>query len=776
MRRIALKNGRATVTFAETAKGTWRPEWFRLSTRPMLRFNDHEFLKISALRVTGGALLSRSKRALVFGGRETLAGAVVEWGVRIALPPDGGSGFVVTTFLAPQDEAVELMEGLSAFELPYEYDGTEHQTTVMSQQPVYRSEGDRDLTGAGYTHPFWYYGRPGGAHLTYPTDAPVMCSRVAGADGSNARCTTLIGNWGVCSVHDLFAQPTRALQDKPEETPFPDPQLALAPGRRGRKFLVGCVNWNSSLHKDPNVLADVGTGLQQEVLVDFAGDFPGGAWDAWLAGAWERMCRMHFPVDGRVGAWQVARKQGASWVGATEWLTAQFQKPAGCPGFFNPERGTTVYSPFTRPKWDGGVEVFCAQWVGPVAYVGHVWNDAAMVQSTERLEEIFRRDTSHTPEQIWTIGPTPFYVALMRKAQLMGVAPETLAKVEAWVRRRTEVVLDPPPGGKRGDGGILAWDAFANLLAADLFDGPGREAAALELLARVRQQFAQRFESFNCAAMGDLVGAGQGRPFGHGIAMTANVLAWRRWGKPEYLEDAVRFGNIMMGLYYAGYNRSPTPDLDTRGWAVGANGGRDQLCNLPPWETGHALQQLAHLINAGKARDGFYDLLWLFAHTGLCQFPKARTHKRLYTPDFQPVYLPIKSLATEREFYLKLPYLAYEEPWDQTMLAGYQGVEPLILSLYLGGGLVEAEDERVLALVPQAATFDADVQKRFTVHLWNPLAKPVRTRLIATVAVKQGCAWHAGKPVAEELTPRRPTTRLIEVPPRQVLRVVFQQA
>ncbi len=70
--------------------------------------------------------------------------------------------------------------------------------------------------------------------------------------------------------------------------------------------------------------------------------------------------------------------------------------------------------------------------------------------------------------------------------------------------------------------------------------------------------------------------------------------------------------------------------------------------------------------------------------------PRARTMKRLYRPDMSITYRNIHELPSEREFYLSLPYLAYENPWDQTMLAGYQGVEPIIQSLFFGGGLVAA--------------------------------------------------------------------------------------
>jgi hypothetical protein len=767
---LVLRNGELSLTFVPVAGG-WRPEWLRLGARPMLRLTDHEFLRIGAERITTGELRVQRADALCFGGSVLFAGVRLGWSVAFSVPTDGG-GLVCQTELAALQEPVELLEALTTFELPYEYDGSEHSTVVMPQQPIYRYRGQERLSGAGYEHPFWYYGRVGRAHLTFETQTPVVCSQTVGADGGNERCITLIGDWHTGAFRDLFTLPTRDLRAG-ESTSCPDPALREAPGRRGRKFLVGALNWNASLHKDPNVLLEPGHPWRQTVLVDAAGSLPGGRWDTWLAAAWERCARRHLPADGYVPALHVAQARGATWIAAAEWLGAQFQRPEGCPGFFNPERGVQVYAPHTRPRWDHGVGEFCGQWLGPLAFLSHVWQDAGIRRGADRLEPLFVADRNHSPETIWTIGPTPMHVSAMRKALLCGVSDGVREKVQDYVVRRSRYLLDPPAGAKRGDGGILAWDAYCNLLAAELFDRTAHEAVAKAMLAQVRQRLEARWESFNCAAEGDLVGAGQGRPFGHGVAATACILAAERFGDRSYLELAERCGNITLGLYYAAANLSPVPDMDTRGWAVGANGGRDQLCHMPPWETGFGLQQLAWLIEAGLGRPGFYDALWSFAHTGLCMFPRARALKRVYTHDLQAVYRPIEQLASEREFYLSLPFMAYEEPWDQTMLAGYQGVEPLLLCLGLGGGLAAATDERVLALVPRAMMYDATVAERFTVQLWNPLAEPVETRLHLTVAARTRRAWQVNGVAVD---PAQPLSAPLTVPPRQVLKVACQRS
>jgi len=695
----------------------------------MLRFKDHTFLNIGHVQPTRGKLSSLDDLKVVFEGVEVFGGTRVEWTTTIAVAPDGGSGFSVSTLIRPVDESIELLEGLSSFETPYEYDGMEESTTVIAQQPVFRSRAGKEINGAGYTHPHWYYGRAGRAHLTYPSSSPLLAHRIVSADGSNERCTMVVGNWDDSDLHDLFAHPTRALQA--EDAVLGATQQKV--GSRGFKFLVGALNWNHSLYKDPNVVVDAKTGLRQSLIVDFADKLPANRWDIWLADGWERVCRVHFPLEGKLPAFEVHRSLGTSWVDATEWLAEQFNKPEGLHGFFYPEKGVAVYAPGTRPKWDGGVKFFAAQWTGPLSYLAKAFHRPDFARASDRLEQMAIEDfdVKQTASAIWTIGWMPQVVALLRKDAVAGVSAEMRGKVSEYLTLRSEVILNPPTAAtKRGDGGMLAWDALGNLLAAPLFDSENRKRVARELLARVNPRLDDEFWTFNCAAEGDLVGGGQARPFGHGVAITANMLAWKLFGDEQYLRAAERFANLTLAMHFITWNESPSCDLDTRGWAHGSTGGRDQWAQIPPWETGYALQQFAPMLLAEKARAGFYDALWYFARTGLAQFPKARTLKRLYKPDMSITYRPIHSIASEREFYLKLPYLAYENPWDQTLLAGYQGVEPLILSAFLGNALVAASDDRLQAIVPAAAAYE-DVSNGFDVHVWNPTDEAITTRIIA---------------------------------------------
>jgi len=71
--RLIIRNGDQSATFV-TDGDSYRPEWFRDGDRPMLRFKDHEWLNISAVRVTRGAL--RASSEMTRSGVAALARAI----------------------------------------------------------------------------------------------------------------------------------------------------------------------------------------------------------------------------------------------------------------------------------------------------------------------------------------------------------------------------------------------------------------------------------------------------------------------------------------------------------------------------------------------------------------------------------------------------------------------------------------------------------------------------------------------------------------------------
>jgi len=241
---------------------------------------------------------------------------------------------------------------------------------------------------------------------------------------------------------------------------------------------------------------------------------------------------------------------------------------------------------------------------------------------------------------------------------------------------------------------------------------------------------------------------GQVRPLGHGHAAVANLLAWRLTNREAYRVAAHRYARYLAAICYAVHNGSQDPDFDWRGWANGSNAGRDQIAEFPPWETQNGLLCVAALMDDLALEPGFYGLLWYIGRTGLAQFPAARGSKRVLDEAMRPQFRPRAGIASERDFYDRLPYLAYENPHDQTLLASYQGTDCLLGELVYGGGLAAADDPRLGVFVPAAATLDPGLLKRRVIHVWNPL----RDRTIkASVSVE----WPGGAR----------TSRKVEVPP-----------
>ena len=119
-------------------------------------------------------------------------------------------------------------------------------------------------------------------------------------------------------------------------------------------------------------------------------------------------------------------------------------------------------------------------------------------------------------------------------------------------------------------------------------------------------------------------------------------------------------------------------------------------------------------------------------------------------------YVPREKIASERDFYDTLPYLAYENPHDQTLLASYQGSDCLLGEFVYGGGLARSSDPRLGVLVPRAATLDLRELTERHIHVWNPTPKPIRARIVA--------AWTEGST----------TQQLVTAPPRQLLRVALR--
>ena len=278
--RIQLKNGERVVVFVKTDKG-WRPDWFYEGTRKMLRFKDHEWLSIGHLRPAWAAETRAGRTSAVFSGQTIYGKTPVKWEVKVSVDRHSG-GFAVETSFTPE-RTIELMEAFTSFETPYEYDGTEHVTTVIGQNPLTQWKGKQKVSPAQWTHPFWSYNRPECVHMTGMCNAPLACQEVKNADGTNARYLTLVGDWGVWKAHDVFVTPTRTVEDSAAD--WGENKKGKL---RGYKYIVGGVNWSGSMAQDPNVMFKAGARQRQRVFATYSGVVPGASFDHQLIQAWER--------------------------------------------------------------------------------------------------------------------------------------------------------------------------------------------------------------------------------------------------------------------------------------------------------------------------------------------------------------------------------------------------------------------------------------------------------------------------------------------------------
>jgi len=748
---IEISRGEKRAVFRR-ASGGWTPDWFYEGSRPMLRFKDHEWLSIGHVRPR----VADSAEALpgggaVFRGTSLYGRTRVGWSVTVAPDPDG-EGFSVECELAPA-ESIELLEAFSAFETPYEYDGSETATTVIGMNPVSRWRGAERLTPPIWENPAWVYSRPQSARNTAPSNAPYLFQAITEAGTVRDRFVAIVGDWAACALHDIYSTPTR-------DTPKSPPTLfANRAELRGYKYLVGALNWSSSFVKDPNVLFEAGKVHRQRIFVDYASKMPRGSLDAALLGAWERAALLDIPADGRVGAFERASARGASWRAATAWLRSVFCSGRPTEGLFRPGEGIATYAVGTRPK--GGDDYswyWWPQWAGPLRYRASLSGDEELSSACDRLDAAFADWAStlrgaraaHLAGAVSSLPTIRWLAATGSGGPLREVFGPLL--VAALERSRAE-------NGRRRemDFGAQAILAEAFLLGARVFGDAAMREQGMVLVDEIARRLEGNFWEFNVGPAGSLVHGGQIRSLGHGHAIMANLEAARATGDPRRLADARRFARYLLAVSYATHNGSLDPDFDTRGWCNGSNAGRDQIAECPPWETQNGLLCVCALMGETELEPGFHDAVWYIARTGLAQFPAARLLKRVLDPSGRARFVERATLGSERDFYDILPYLAYENPHDQTLLASYQGSDCLLGELAWGGALARSSDARLGLVVPAAAMMDPAVAEERRTLVWNP----TRTPISATVAA----IWPDGGETQSQ----------IEAPPRRAVALVLRK-
>ena len=749
--RVEIDHGAKRAVFLRTAEG-WTPEWFYEGARPMLRFKDHEWLSIGHVHPTAADDVELLPDGAAFLGMARYGKTPVAWSVTVRRDADGG-GFDVECAFTPA-EPIELLEAYSAFETPYDYDGGEAVTTVIGMNPVSRWEGNKRISPPIWENPAWVYSRPQAVRITAPCSTPLLFQAITGAGDVPDRHVTVIGDWNVCKVRDVYVCPTR---DAARSVPSAFGNRAE---RRGYKYLVGALNWSSAYAKDPNVLFSAGRPHRQRVLVDFSRQMPGGSLDAALLGAWQRTALLDVPADGRVAAWDRAAARGVTWHAAAAWLRDVLAGEEYVQGLYKPGEGIRTYAPGGRPKAgaDYGWE-WWTQWAGPLHYRARMTGDDELESACLRNDEHFAEHSAGIdyfrggaiatkvtalPSVWWIHGGGRGGVLYEAMRPMLQAAAAGSAEENGEARTF--------------DSGAQASLAEALLLGAEAYDAPALRDQALVLIDEMAAKLDGNFWEFNVGQAGNLMHGGQIRSLGHGHAILANLLAWRQTGGEGHLANARRFARYLVAVNYATHNGSADADFDWRGWCNGSNAGRDQIAEFPPWETQNGLLCITALMAAADVEPAFYDVLWYIARTGLAQFPAARTLKRVLDESMAPRYLPRDRIASERDFYDVLPYLAYENPHDQTLPASYQGSDCILGQLVYGGGLAAAGDERLGVLVPRAATMDLRELDERHVHVWNPTPEPIDSAVTVT--------WTDGS--AE--------TQPVALPPRGLARMEFQKS
>jgi hypothetical protein len=742
---IEVVNGGKRAVFTRTEAG-WTPDWFYAGDVRMLRFKDHEWLAIGHVHPTTAEDAERlADGGAIFRGTARYGDTAVPWSVAV-LPDRQGEGFVVECDFVPT-ASIELLEAYATFESPYDYTGAETVTTVIGMNPVSRWDGAERRTPPIWENPAWVYSRPQAVRITGPCSTPYLCQALTALPGVPDRYVTIIGDWNVCRVQDVYACPTRT-------TPIDPPGVWGNPSEtKGFKYIVGALNWSSAFAKDPNVLYCGGEAYRQRVVVDFSTTVPGGTFDAMLLQAWERTALLDLPADGVVPAYDNARCIGASWGAAVGWLRDVFCSDTVTEGLYAPDGGICTYAVGSRPKAGGDYGwSWWLQWSGLLHYRAALTGDTVLADLCARnddkyaawadsrsLQRGIASGVTMTPSLWWAVGG--------------GKGGVLAGAMRGLIEKTCEESAAENGGRRKMDYGAQASIAEALLLGAQAYGDPAMQAQALLLLDEMAARLDGNFWEFNMGQADSLIHGGQIRSLGHGHAVLANLLAHRLLGDAAYLERAHRFARYLLAVSYATHNGSHDPDFDWRGWCNGSNAGRDQIAEFPPWETQNGLLCLASLMAETELEGGFYDVLWYIGRTGLAQFPAARSLKRLLDESMAVHFVPRGEIASERDYYDILPYLAYENPHDQTLLASYQGSDCIVGEFVYGGGLARCDDPRVGVLVPRAAQLDLAEQHERCAHLWNPTPEVVATTLTAT--------WPGG----------RTTSTSVVVPPREVVRV-----
>lgn len=703
---IELRSGVRRATFTSDESGAFMPGWFFQGDSPVMRFKKHEWSSVGHLKIKFLKLEKADAASARFAGETSYGESKVRIEVEVTTDP---MGFWAETRLTP-DHDVELLEAGSSFDVPFAYDGLESATTIIGGQPVVKWENGREITPPGWSNPQWSYNAPESARCTKPCWNPYVALELR--DGAHDRRVALVGDWHHSHFQEIFTSPSKYyLDDKGGR------HRQRGPGHvRNYKLICGALNWASSIRKDPNVLVRSGETVSQRVLVTWEADLSRPI-DAWLFELWSKALSLSLTTDGRIPVGDTYRALGIDYPAIAAGIQGIVRQKE-VPGIWDEEKGIVVYAEGTRPKAGGVFAPFNVMWAADSYQYARIRGEEAdRLRAVELIRRFWpancaiRSGVDRVPFDVYHITNLLIGATDEIKPILVEGLTEHLAYIHSFY-------LGDDAHLHAMDQGNMC--AFGRLLyhGAGLLGDEELRRHSRQLMDVGMKALSENY--WHCAMNKD--GGGNIRPPALAAAAFSALDLFLDTGEENYRQMMIRFLRLVFAINVHSFDGIGHPDLDSRGWCNGANGGRDQMAELPPWESSVPLRALAAALpHWPEAPDAAWKILHVAATTTMGQVPAARTHRFAYAlngkRELRSIGTAPERFSFAKNFYN--PWLAYENPYDQTMAAGYQSAEILDNALSFGGALITVDHPAVIVVVPEAATWRIDPSSSVTVLIGN---------------------------------------------------------